>query len=59
MSYSLALIVIFIWSVTFVSTKILLDHLSPTEILFYRYVTAYILFFAANPRIMWPLSLRD
>ena len=44
---------------TFVSTKILLDHLSPTEILFYRYVTAYILFFAANPRIMWPLSLRD
>ncbi len=58
-SYSLALIVIFIWSVTFVSTKILLDHLSPTEILFYRYVTAYILFFAANPRIMWPLSLRD
>ena len=58
MSYSLALIVIFIWSVTFVSTKILLDHLSPTDP-FLPVREAYILFFAANPRIMWPLSLRD
>ena len=59
LSYSLALLVIFIWSVTFVSTKILLEYLSPTEILFYRYVTAYLLFFAANPKIIWPLSFRD
>ncbi len=58
-SYLLALLVIFIWSVTFVSTKILLEYLSPTEILFYRYVIAYLLFFAASPKIMWPLSFRD
>lgn len=59
LSYSLALIVVFIWSVTFVSTKILLNYLSPTEILFYRYVIAYLLFVAASPKIMWPLSFRD
>ena len=59
MSYTLALIVIFIWSVTFVSTKILLIDLLPTEILFYRYVIAYLLFFAASPKINWPLSFRD
>ncbi|MCK9340758.1 hypothetical protein SDC9_130468 [bioreactor metagenome] len=59
MSYTLALIVIFIWSVTFVSTKILLVDLLPTEILFYRYVIAYLLFFAASPKINWPLSFRD
>ncbi|NLD06271.1 MAG: EamA family transporter, partial [Synergistaceae bacterium] len=59
LSYSLALIVIFIWSITFVSTKILLGYLSPTEILFYRYVIAYLLFVVAKPKIMWPLSFRD
>ena len=59
MSYTLALTVIFIWSVTFVSTKILLIDLLPTEILFYRYVIAYLLFFAASPKINWPLSFRD
>jgi drug/metabolite transporter (DMT)-like permease len=58
-SYILALFVVFVWSVTFVSTKILLEYLSPTEILFYRYVIAYLLFFAADPKIIWPLSLRD
>lgn len=44
LSYTLALFVIFIWSVTFVSTKTLLEYLSPTEILFYRYAIAYFLF---------------
>jgi drug/metabolite transporter (DMT)-like permease len=58
-SYSLALLVVFIWSITFVSTKILLDYISPTEILFYRYVIAYLIFFAASPKIIWPRSFRD
>lgn len=56
LSYALAMFVIFIWSVTFVSTKILLKYLSPTEILFYRYVIAYFLFVAASPKMIWPLS---
>lgn len=59
LSYALALSVVFIWSVTFVSTKILLEYLSPTEILFYRYVIAYLLFFAAGPKVLWPRSFRD
>ena len=59
LSYTLALFVIFIWSVTFVSTKTLLEYLSPTEILFYRYAIAYFLFFAASPKIIWPLNFRD
>jgi drug/metabolite transporter (DMT)-like permease len=59
LSYALAMFVIFIWSVTFVSTKILLKYLSPTEILFYRYVIAYFLFVAASPKMIWPLSFRD
>lgn len=58
-SYSLALLVIFIWSITFISTKILLNHISPTEILFYRNVIAYLIFFALSPKIIWPRSFRD
>lgn len=58
-SYSLALLVIFIWSITFISTKILLNHMSPTEILIYRYVIAYLIFFAASPKIIWPKNFRD
>jgi len=58
-NYYLALLVVFIWSITFVSTKILLNHISPTEILFYRNVIAYLIFFAISPKIIWPRSFRD
>lgn len=58
-SYLIAFLVLFIWSVTFVSTKVLLNDLSPTEILVYRYVIAYLLFFAASPKFVKPQSLRD
>ena len=39
-----------IWSVTFVSTKVLLEYLSPTEILVYRYVIAYAVFMLISPK---------
>lgn len=58
-NYVMALFVVFVWSVTFISTKVLLRWLLPTEILIYRYVVAYLLFFAASPKIMKPLSLKD
>lgn len=48
--YSIAFFVMFIWSVTFVSTKVLLQSLSPLEILIYRYMLAYLCFVAINPR---------
>ncbi len=59
LSYIVAFIVVFIWSITFVSTKILLRYISPTEILVYRYVIAYLLFVAADPRFIKPKSIRD
>jgi len=58
-TYSAALLVIFIWSITFVSTKILLRYLSPTEILVYRYVIAYLVFVALDPRFIKPRCLRE
>ena len=49
-SYWLAAVVIAVWSVTFVSTKLLLHHLSPTEILLYRVIIALALFTAVSPK---------
>jgi len=49
--YSAALFVVFIWSITFVSTKVLLRTLSPLEILIYRYILAYLCFVIIDPKI--------
>ena len=57
--YTMALFVVFVWSITFVSTKILLRWLSPTEILIYRYVIAYLLFVAMEPKFQRPRCWRD
>ena len=54
-SYGLAAAVTLIWSVTFVSTKFLLEYLSPGEILLYRVAVAYAVFVAVSPR---PLPMR-
>jgi drug/metabolite transporter (DMT)-like permease len=48
--YAAALFVVLIWSTTFVSTKILLNRLGPVEIMFLRYVIAYITLLIAHPR---------
>lgn len=48
--YALALTTVFIWSVTFVATKHLLGFLMPAEILFYRVLLAYAVYFIADPR---------
>lgn len=49
--YSLIAIgIIVIWSTTFVSTKILLQVLTPVEIMFYRYVLAYLVLLAVYPK---------
>ena len=48
--YAMVLLVTAIWSVTFVSTKVLLEYLSPTEILVYRYVIAYAVFMLISPK---------
>lgn len=40
--HSLAFVTIIIWGMTFISTKILLQHLSPVDILFLRFVIGFI-----------------
>ena len=40
--YVVAIAVILVWSTTFVATKVLLSALTPVEIMFYRYVLAYL-----------------
>lgn len=48
--YFIAVVVIFIWSITFISTKTLLNTLSPSEIMFYRYIIAYISLILVYPK---------
>lgn len=48
--YLVAVAVIVVWSVTFVSTKVLLRTLSPEEIVFYRYLLAYTALLIAYPK---------
>ena len=48
--YAMVMLATVIWSVTFVSTKVLLEYLSPTEILVYRYVIAYAVFMLISPK---------
>lgn len=57
--YPLAGTVILIWGLTFLSTKVLLGTLSPTEVLFYRYVIAYAVLFAISPRPLALLPWKD
>lgn len=57
--YGIALFVICVWGTTFVSTKVLLDALSPVEIMFYRYCIAYAALWAAYPRRHAPGGLRE
>lgn len=49
---AVALLTVIIWGVTFISTRILLESLSPVEILVLRFALAYLaLCLAATPRI--------
>ena len=47
-----ALVTILIWGLTFISTKILLEEFSPTEILFFRFILGYIALLAVYPHRM-------
>ena len=50
MYYFLAFFTIMVWSFTFVSTKALLLYLSPEEIMFFRFVIAYIVLLLLHPK---------
>lgn len=56
----LAILTVSIWGLTFISTKILINHgLSPQEIFFYRFLLAYIGIWIIFPRRLFAKNLRD
>lgn len=57
--YCVAIGVILVWSTTFVSTKVLLNSLTPVEIMFYRYVLAYFVLLVAYPKFHRPSGARE
>ncbi|MDF2524459.1 MAG: multidrug transporter [Clostridiales bacterium] len=54
-----ALLTIFIWGTTFISTKILLVDFSPFEILFFRFTIGYIALIAIHPRLTKSKNIRE
>lgn len=56
----LALFSAIVWGTTFVSTKVLINHgLTPAEILFYRFLLAYICIWFISPRKLFSKSWKD
>lgn len=53
-----ASVTIFVWGITFVSTKYLLNDFSSLEILFFRYVTAYIGLWLIHPKFQ-KIQMKD
>ena len=51
-AHAVALLTVVLWSLTFVQTKVLLEYLSPVEILLDRFVIAWALFWAFDPRMV-------
>lgn len=56
--YVLVIITILFWSLTFVSTKILLNYFKPIDLFVYRFTLAYLLMVLAYPRFHRPESLK-
>lgn len=54
-----ALLTVFIWGATYTSTKVLLENLSPIEILLYRFLIAYFLLFILYPKLHKIRSLKE
>ena len=49
-----------VWGTTFVSTKVLLQHgLTPVEIMFYRFVLAYVWLLLISHKRLWAESRKD
>lgn len=55
----LAVLTVFIWGITFVSTKILLNYFSPEEILIYRFIIAFLVLNLICPERIKFISLKE
>ena len=52
--------VVIIWGMTFVSTKVLLQHgLGPMDIMFYRFVVAYFCILMISHKRLWADTWKD
>ncbi len=58
LGHFIAFFTIFLWSLTFVQTKVLLNFLTPIEILLDRFSIAWLLFFIFTPKLI-KTSLKD
>lgn len=59
-SHLMAAVTVVIWGTTFVSTKVLINYgLSPVDILFYRFVLAYVCIWFICPRTLLARTWRD
>jgi drug/metabolite transporter (DMT)-like permease len=54
-----AFVTIAIWSTAFVGNKVLLEYLTPIEIMIYRFTLAYVVLLLVYPHWRFPHSLRD
>lgn len=55
-----ALIVVFIWGETFISTKVLITNgLMPADIFIYRFTLAYLLIWLISPKKLWCGTFKD
>ncbi len=56
----ITILTVVIWGTTFVSTKVLIGYgLSPIEILFYRFLLAYICIWFVCPRTLFAKNIKD
>ena len=56
----MAAVTVMIWGTTFVATKVLIKYgLSPVDILFYRFLLAYICIWFFSPRVLLAKSWQD
>lgn len=56
----IAILTVSIWGVTFVCTKVLINHgLSPTEIFLYRFLIAYLCIIPIAPKRLWAANARE
>jgi drug/metabolite transporter (DMT)-like permease len=58
-AHILALLTIFIWGTTYISTKRLLVDFSPTEIMFFRFIIAFLVLLAFSPSRIRFRSLKE
>ena len=55
----LAFITVLVWGTTFISSKVLLNTLTPLEIMFYRFIIAYFVLLLLHPKFYKVESLKE